>query len=240
MLKIGHRGAAGHAPENTLSSFKKALALRVDIIELDVHKCKTGELVVIHDETVDRTTKGKGKVTELTLEELKKLNIEPDEKIPTLKEVIDLVKGKCQLNVEVKNQKTAKEVAKLILENNLTDSSLISSNYRTALANIKKIDPRLKTAWVFWTTGTDFSQFFFNIFIFSLFPLVKRYILKKLETLQSNILILHYPFFTKNFAKKLKERNIKVFVWTVDKPKTIQKMKNLGVDGIFSDYPDRI
>jgi glycerophosphoryl diester phosphodiesterase len=73
-LKIGHRGAAGHAPENTLLSFQKAMDLGVDMIELDVYVCKTGELVVIHDEKVDRTTNGTGYVREKTLDELKILD----------------------------------------------------------------------------------------------------------------------------------------------------------------------
>ena len=123
-LHIGHKGAAGYAPENTLASFQKALDLGVDMIELDVHKSKSGEIVVIHDDTVDKITNGKGKVGELTLKELKKLDVHfgsetkltrpmsgaeqiRKEKIPTLKEVLDLVNGKIKINIEIKARDTA-------------------------------------------------------------------------------------------------------------------------------------
>ena len=93
VLRIGHRGAAGHAPENTLVSFEKAIDLGCDMTELDVHICGSGELVVIHDETVDRTTNGSGRVSELTLREIKILDAGDGEEIPTLEEVLELLRG---------------------------------------------------------------------------------------------------------------------------------------------------
>ena len=98
VTKIGHRGAMGYAPENTLKSFKKALELNVDAIELDVYICKSGELVVIHDDKVNRTTNGKGYVAEKTFKELRALDAGEKEKIPELKEVFDLVNKKVNIN----------------------------------------------------------------------------------------------------------------------------------------------
>ena len=94
MIIIGHRGAMGYEPENTLRSFQKALDLGVDMIEFDVHLCKSGELVVFHDEKVNRTTNGQGYIAQKSLEKLKELDAGQGEKIPTLEEVLDLVKGK--------------------------------------------------------------------------------------------------------------------------------------------------
>ena len=90
MLKIGHRGAPRNEPENTLRSFKKALSLNVDMIECDVHLTKDGQVVVIHDPTVERTTNGKGKVKGFTLKEIKRLDAGKGEKIPTLEEIVKL------------------------------------------------------------------------------------------------------------------------------------------------------
>jgi glycerophosphoryl diester phosphodiesterase len=99
---IGHRGAAGHAPENTLRSFHKAVELGADMVELDVHLCATGEPVVIHDDTVDRTTDRSGRVRDLSLDELKALDAGDGERVPTLVEVIDEMSGRAALNVELK------------------------------------------------------------------------------------------------------------------------------------------
>ena len=113
-LKIGHRGACGYEPENTLRSFKKALDLGVDTIELDVHKTKDEATVVIHDEKVDKTTNGTGFVADKSLEEIKKLDAGKGEKIPTLEEVLDLVNRKAQVNIELKGEGTARPVADII------------------------------------------------------------------------------------------------------------------------------
>jgi len=104
-LKIGHRGAMGYEPENTLRSFKKALDLKVDMIELDVYVCKSDELIVIHDDKVDRTTNGQGYVVNKTFEELRTLDAGKNEKIPTLSEVLNLVNRKAKLNIELKGKK---------------------------------------------------------------------------------------------------------------------------------------
>ena len=102
ILKIGHRGAKGYEPENTLISFQKAIDLNVDGIELDVHLSSDGEIMVIHDETIDRTTNGKGFVKPLYCIGIKKIEI------PTLTEVLDLINQKCFINIELKGIGTAK------------------------------------------------------------------------------------------------------------------------------------
>ena len=114
MIRIGHRGAMGYEPENTLRSFKKALALKVDMIEFDVYVCKTGEVVVIHDDKVDRTTNGKGYVVQKTLQELTSLDAGKGEKIPLLEEALDCINKKVQVNIELKGEGTAEPVYKII------------------------------------------------------------------------------------------------------------------------------
>ena len=100
LLEIGHRGAKRNFAENTLESIQKALNFGVDAIEIDVHRCKTGELVVIHDFTLDRTTNGSGEVAKKTLSEIKGLNVEDEFGIPLLTEVLDFIEGKCTINIE--------------------------------------------------------------------------------------------------------------------------------------------
>ena len=110
ILKIGHRGAAGLEPENTLRSFGKAISLGVDAVEFDLHKCKTGELVAIHDSSVNRTTNGIGLVADLTLAELKLLDAGAEETIPTFSEILDFINKRVKVFIEIKE----KGIAELI------------------------------------------------------------------------------------------------------------------------------
>ena len=121
MLKIGHRGARALEPENTLRSFRKAVELGVDAVELDVRQTKDGQLIVIHDDRVDRTTDGSGLVGNLTLEEIKVFTAEKSEKIPTLGEALDFLKGKVKVLIELKEEDLEEKALDLIKERGMVD-----------------------------------------------------------------------------------------------------------------------
>ncbi len=223
MIIIGHRGAMGYEPENTLRSFQKALDLKVDMIEFDVHHCQTGKIVVIHDETVNRTTNGRGLVAQKTLTELKELNAGKGEKIPTLEEVLDLIKRKVKVNIELKGPNTAKATLKIIKkyikEKNWTyDDFLISSFDSPLLETLRNLDNQIQIAVAVDKDPLNYIEFSKKIKAYSIHPIVKRT--------------------GKKFVELAHQSNLKVFVWTV-KPKQIKKMIKLGVDGIFTNYPDK-
>ena len=114
-MKIyAHRGASAECPENTLAAFRRAIALGVDGIELDIHLSSDGEPVVIHDETVDRTTNGSGPVAGLTVAELRALNAGQGEYVPTLAEVLDVVAGRAHLNIEIKTAAAADAMLRVV------------------------------------------------------------------------------------------------------------------------------
>ncbi len=240
IIKIGHRGACGYEPENTLRSFKKALELGVDMIELDVYVCKTGELVVMHDEKVNRTTDGKGKIAKKTLSEIKELKICSKERIPTLQEVVDLTKGRCHLNVEIKNKNAAKKVLEIITKNNIEDSIMVSSNYIQPLQIVAKKNLTVDRALIFWATKNPFRQKLFGFLCLLLFPVFHPLILKRAKKARVNWINLMYPLTHKNFIKKIHTLHYKVAVWTTNSPRTIKKMRQRGVDAIISDFPDRL
>jgi glycerophosphoryl diester phosphodiesterase len=225
MIKIGHRGARGYEPENTLRSFKKALELKVDAVEFDVHICKSGEIVVVHDEKVDRTTNGKGFVAEKTFSELRKLDAGKEEKIPLLNEVLDLINRRVKVNIELKGDGTVKPVSNLIDEyvkkkNWKYSDFLVSSFEHIWLEDIKKINPRI-----------------------SIGVLIEKNLnqgLKVAEMIKAYSVNPDLKLVNKKFVENAHEKGMKVFVWTVNKKEDIEKMKSFGVDGIFSDYPDRI
>lgn len=225
MLKIGHRGACGYEPENTLRSFKKALELGVDMIELDVRLCRSGDLVVIHDDKLERTTNGEGRVSENWLYDLRKLDAGKGEKIPLLEEVLDLIDGKAGVNIEIKEENISNyvfEVIKKYIRNNKYshDDFLISSFHLSVLQEFDDLNPDIKTGLLTFFVPKNLKKIIKKVNIHSVNP--------------STTLI------NKNFIGDMKRKDTKVFVWTVNDADDIQKMKLAGVDGIISDYPDRI
>jgi len=225
ILKIGHRGAKGYEPENTLISFKKALDMRVNGIELDVHLSSDEVLMVIHDEKVDRTTNKKGAVNSLSLSELKKLEIETKHTIPTLKEVFDLVNQQCFINIELKGIGTAEQTVLLIdqyiFEKNWSYSHFIVSSFDwNALQEVKNLNSQIPIGVL---TNTDIDlAFAFAKFI-------------KATSIHPNFHLLNQEN-TKNMQKE----GFSIFPWTVNETEDIKRMKSFNVNGIITDFPDRI
>lgn len=215
MLKIGHRGAKGHVLENTLASFQKALELGVDMIELDIHLSKDNIPVVIHDFTVDRTTIAKGTATNFTAKELQNLGI------PTLEDVFDLVQNQCEINIEIKVFEATKAVLDLVSISSFdTEKIIISSFDWNAL---QKVRFHLETIRIGVLTETNLDL----ALAFAKF--IKAYSI--------------HPYFhllTLDTVKKIKEKEFKIFPWTVNEPEDITFVKSLQIDGIITDFPERI
>jgi len=225
VLRIGHRGAMGYEPENTLRSFRRALGMDCHMVELDVHRCRTGELVVIHDDTLERTTNGTGPVREKTLAELRTLDAGKGEKIPLLEEVLDAIREKAGVNVELKGPGTARPLAHLIERLRRekgwrNEAFLVSSFDYDELSAFRKLDPEIPI-------GILFKEVPVGLFEFA------RYI----RALSFNPL---FRIVDNGLVDAAHRDGIKVLVWTVNEPEDIDRMKSLGVDGICSNYPDRI
>ena len=225
VFKIGHRGACGYEPENTLLSFKKALELKVDMVECDVHVCKTKQVVVIHDTTVERTTNGSGKVKEKALEQLKFLDAGKGEKIPTLEEVLDTVNCKAKVNIELKGEGTAKPVYQII-EKYIKTKRWAYQDFLISSFNVSQLQ--------------QFYQFNRRVKIGVLIDGDPKGFDKWTEKVKAGSIHVRLPFVTRDFIQAAHKFGLKVFVWTVNDSKAIRKMKSMGVDGIFSDFPDRL
>ncbi|MFC6876382.1 glycerophosphodiester phosphodiesterase [Flavobacterium myungsuense] len=225
MLNIGHRGAKGYEPENTLLSFQKAIDIGVDGIELDIHLSSDGAIMVIHDETLDRTTNGKGFVNELSLQKLKTFQIEKENTIPTLIEVFDLVNKRCFINIELKGKGTSKPVINLIEhyieEKNWNYGHFIISSFNwSALQEVRKWNAKIPIG-VLTHTDLDLAIAFAKFI--------------KAETIHP-----YFHLLTKENTIKMQNEGFKVFAWTVNETEDIQKIKSFHVNGIISDFPDRI
>lgn len=229
-LKIGHRGAAGHAPENTLASFEKAISLGVDMVEVDVHKCLSGEIVAIHDETVNRTTNGRGVVARKSLAKLKEFKIAPKERIPTLKEVLGQIDRRVKVNIEMKVTGIAEDISNIIDEyvkdhGWFYEDFLVSSFSYYELWQLYRLNKRIRLG-ILVDGGIQFDFIFFA---------------KRIDAYSLNFRLTPFSkLFIKYFIDKAHSIGLKFFVWTVNKHSDITKLKGLKADGIISDYPDRI
>jgi glycerophosphoryl diester phosphodiesterase len=231
MLKIGHRGAKGYASENSLFSFEKAIEMGVDGIELDVHLSLDGQIIVIHDDTIDRTTNGKGFVNTLSLQELKTFRInekqasELEQQIPTLNEVFDLVNQTCFINIELKGKGTASAVValieKYIWEKNWKYANFLVSSFDwNAVQEVRFLNENIPIG-ILTETNLDLA------FSFAKFM--------KAEAIHPEFHLL-----TQDNTTQILAKGIQVFPWTVNEYEAIQKIKTYNVNGIITDFPDRI
>ena len=149
MLRIGHRGAKAYAPENTIASFKKALEIGVDAVELDVRKTKDNFLVVIHDEDVKRTTNKEGLVRELTLKEIKNLSTEGNEKIPTLEEALDFLDKKVKVFIELKEAGVEAQVLDIVCKKGVEKNVVITSFLEEALKKVRELNDEIATGLIY-------------------------------------------------------------------------------------------
>ena len=235
MKVFAHRGASGDYPENTILSFEKALTLPIDGIELDVHKSKDGKLLVIHDEDVQRTFKGKGLVKDYTLEELQNFKCRKFEfidndlcKIPTLEDVFELIKDKnITLNIEAKTDQIhydlEQDVLDLVDKYNLRNNVLISSFNHKCLNIFKNIDSDYKYG-ALYEDEKDYAPEK-NVVVHA----------KKLNVYSINI---SKELVTKEMVNLAHKNNLKVYVYTINSPSQMRKMIDCGVDAVFSDYPE--
>lgn len=229
-LIIGHRGASAIAPENTIASFRKALEIGADGVELDAKLSMDGTVMVIHDPTVDRTTNGSGKVRELTLEQIKKLDagskFDPKfkgEPVPTLEEVFQAIGGKMLINVELTNYADPKDtlpekVTELVKKYNLQNSIIFSSFHPNTIQRIRKLLPEVP-AGILALPGIP--------------GLPSRGWLGRIWAPE-----MVHPFFTdisKRYVSRQKKLARKINVWTVDEPRDIRAMVEMDVDGIITD-----
>ena len=226
-----HRGASYYTPENTLIAFEKAINMNADGIELDVQMTKDGELVVIHDETIDRTSNGTGYVRDYTLKQLKTYDFcnkhiaYKGEKIPTLEEVYELVKPTSLIiNVELKNSMIRYEgmeekVLALAKRIGMEDRIIYSSFNHESIRYLKTIDPLVKTGILYedgWLNVVDYAS---RLGVDALHP--AGYLLKN-----------------KLFVKKAKAKNLRLHPWTIDREEDMKKLIALEVDAIITNKPD--
>ncbi len=223
LLCIGHRGAGGHAPENTLASIRKALELGAHCVEIDVHMVD-GELVVIHDERLERRTNGSGSIHDYKFADLRTLDAGEREKIPTLWEIFQTLNHRAGVNIELKGVGTAEPVARLITDKLSRgwnqDHILVSSFNQAELTRFQELKPDIKTGCLVASAPA----------------------LQKIKTALSTYFSLHVSaeLASSELIAYAHARGKRLYVFTVNAPTEILRLQAMGVDGLFTDYPDRV
>lgn len=223
-LNIGHRGAMGHVMENTLPSIQKALDLNVDMIEIDVFVCKSGELVVFHDEVLNSLSSSSGKIEDLTLDEIKQVKLNGGYKIPTLDEVINLIDKRVPLNIELKGKNTAKPTFELLekyFKKGFSEEDFIISSFLwDELTIYRSLDDKMSIAVLTDENPLDAIDFAKQVKAKAINPWFKT--------------------LTEKQVKKIKQEGFDVYTYTVNETQDIKTMMQWGVDGVFTNFPERV
>ncbi|OGY51261.1 MAG: hypothetical protein A3J65_04810 [Candidatus Buchananbacteria bacterium RIFCSPHIGHO2_02_FULL_45_11b] len=241
MLKIGHRGAKAYAPENTLTGIRKALEMGVDMVEFDIRITKDKYPVVIHDSQLARLGKKFRRIKNLNLKEVKKIRLKDGEEIPTLGEVLGVINNRVGMDIDLKVKSSAQIVIQTLRDYDVDFTNvMISSSFAGEIRMAEQLEPEVTTALVF-RSGNTMSIWLVLDFLAILFlPITMYYISWLVRRANADYLNINYHFLDKRKVARFKRKGIKICAWTVDNVKKINYLKNLGIDGIITNYPDRL
>ena len=230
-IRIAHRGASGNAPENTLAAFKKAIEIGVDAVEFDLHGSADGEVVVIHDASLDRTTDHSGPVNQTSLETIKRADaggwFAPEfagEPVPTLAETLECIGEGTVAVLEIKDPLIAEAVVAKIHETQSLNLTVIISFHTAVLQTVRALEPRIPTGWLIGNHNNHVPP---------------EQLCQQLGELGSSLLNVNHQCITAEFAYEVRRRGIALWCWTVDEVVRMREMKAFGVQGITSNYPER-
>ena len=233
-IRIAHRGASGLAPENTLAAFRKALEIGVDGVELDVHGTADGEVVVMHDSTLDRTTNLVSTIKTLTLNEIKQgdagswfSNEFSGERVPTLVEALELIKKRAITVLEIKDKTIVPAVVSAIHRTQATDDVIVISFHPSVLLEVRSINPRIPTGFLIGGEAEEpAGQYAIDC-------------VHRTSEIGASTLNVSHNLVTAEFAYQVRRRGVNLWAWTVDDIHRMRELVALGVQGITSNYPDR-
>ena len=227
VLRIGHRGSKGYIAENTLESINHAILLGVDGIEIDIFKCLSGELVLSHENNLKRLTGRSGQLEKLTLDELKKFLVVGKYKIPTLIDVLTRIENPLFVNIELKGFNTAQATSKIIADISISTSwslehFIVSSFNWNELELFRSIDKNTPVGVLVNKSMSVNEAIEFG------------------KKINAQAIHPNFKILDDKAVKKIKNNGFKIYSWTVNNRDDINLMKKLKVDGIISDFPDRI
>ncbi len=239
-LVIGHRGNSSSAPANTIESIRQAIELGVDMIELDVRMSKDGVPILIHNDTVDETTNGHGSVASLTLAQLKELDAGSwkdkryaNEKIPTLVEALEFVKGKVYLSLDLKDESAVSLMIRDIHNANMRDNVVICGCYEPQARQIWNID---KNITVLFDVDSQLEK---KAKLEDKSEFIDQYIYRACKE-RFSVLNVNHKYVNEELIYRAHLRGLSVWVWTVDDIDEMIRLIDIGVDAIYSNFPGKL
>lgn len=220
ILRIGHRGAGGHAPENTLAAIECGIALHAHLVEFDVRATSDGQLVLLHDATLDRTTNGHGPIAQHFWSDVKQLTGGDGCPLPRLTEALCAASGRTGVMIEIKTEGIAKQICRTVQEVQFTGPVIYASFFHDEILAIRRENTQVQTMALIEAMPVNRTAFSTDA--------------------QATHVGVAFETLTPSFLKSLHDRSLQVFVYTVNEPADIQIAKAMGVDGIISDYPERL
>ena len=221
-LVISHAACGGHAPENTIAGIRAALDFGVDAIEVDVRASADGVPVLMHDPTVDRTTNGSGGVAELSLNQLRALDV-GREPVPTLVEVLNYTAGQALLVIEIKQPGIEEQIATVVRDCDAMDEAMVWSFVPQALESMRRLEPRLPGSLL---VGTE---------MLPRWPVMRELALRC--GLQG--VSVFFAGIDERLARECQRSGLALYAWTVDGKKDIARLIDLGIEGICTNFPDK-
>jgi len=231
MLMIAHRGASGYAPENTMAAFRLALEMGAKAMEFDVHQTRDHELVVLHDDDLKRVGKKRLRVRDLTREELAAVDVgswfDPcfsAERVPTLSQLFELAQGKAELHLEIKHGSRVypgieERIVDLLQRRKALGTTLVSSFDHAALFSARSLDTGLRIGYLLGLTGMKTAY-------------------REMQELGAESLNMSARQADARKVRECKERGLKTLVYTVNSRKELARLERLGVDGVFTNFPE--
>ena len=220
LLRIGHRGAGGHAPENTLAAIERGIALHAHLVEFDVRATSDGQLVLLHDATLDRTTNGHGPITDQLWSNVKQLTGGDGQPLPLLAEALRATSGRTGVMIEIKVEGIAKHICRTVQEIRFSGPVIYASFFHNELLAVRHEDPQAQTMALIEAAPVNRTAFATDA--------------------QATHVGVAFETLTSSFLKSLHDHPFQVFVYTVNDPADIQTAQAMGVDGIISDYPEQL
>ena len=218
VVVTSHRGAGSLEPENTLRAIRRAIAIGVDQIELDVQLTKDGHLILMHDPAVDRTTNGSGKIADLTLAEIRQLDVGSGERVPTLDEALALIESKVILQIELKGSGTAQPTVSAIMNAGKEDHVVLTSFMHQELQDARRLNSRLRLGVLWGRLPVDVMQ--------------------QTKQLGAEALHVWHEFVDQSLVTEAHAQGLLVRAWNTSSEEDMRRLIALGIDAIGSDRPD--
>ena len=234
-VRIAHRGASGVSPENTNAAIEIAIQSGVDVVEIDVHGTSDGRVVVIHDANLNRTTDGRGFVKGKTLDQVRQADAGhwyssafAGERVPLLEEAIEITRHRALLLIEIKGDFLTEKILQIVDEMDASDHVFVQSFNPETIRRIRLLNPSIPTALIVGKLPSTPSR------------VRARKMVRQVLEVGANALTLWHATLTPSFFEEMRKRAVAVWVWTVDEEIIMRDMVQMGVQGIITNYPQRL